>query len=361
MFEKIPKEMKAAVLTGPGNVRIDTVPVPTVEPFEVLCRVRSVAICGTDPKLISGKLREYTIPCPIPPKYPFIAGHEWSGEVVKLGPGVDEFKIGDRVAAEPHKGCGVCRMCLTGRYTICENYGKIEKGHRHYGFTVNGAYAEYMAISIKSIHKIPNSMSFDEGAMVDTAGVCLYGLKRGRVSPGDRVAIIGPGPFGLTALQLARTLGAGETIVLGRTGPRLAMAEKLGADIVIDVLKEDPVKKVREITHGGVDVAVECVGTADSIRVAFGIVRRGGRVSLIGSSAGLEVAIDFSRFPLEDIEMIGVRADPNTCEEVIPLIAHGQVKVKPLITHKFPLTQFNDAFETFTKRLGGAIKVVINP
>ena len=181
--------MRALVLTSPGAFEVREVPVPKPGPHEVLCRIRGVAICGSDPEIIRGGLAGTW-----PPSYPFIPGHEWSGEVVEAGDGVLGFKPGDRVAGEAHKGCGYCRNCLQGRYNLCENYGRPETGHRHYGFVSQGAYAQYNVYSIRSINHLPQAVSFREGALVDTAGVTLHGMELTGITPGGTVAVIGPGP-----------------------------------------------------------------------------------------------------------------------------------------------------------------------
>ena len=154
-----PKTMRALRLTSPGKFEIQEVPVPSPGEGEVLCQIRAVAICGSDPEIIRGDLAGTW-----PPSYPFTPGHEWSGEIVAVGLGVQGFSAGDRVAGEAHKGCGYCRNCLQGRYTLCLNYGNNEAGHRHYGFTSPGAYAQYNVYSIKSIKKLPSEVSYREGA-----------------------------------------------------------------------------------------------------------------------------------------------------------------------------------------------------
>lgn len=353
----MPNEMDAIVLHGPNNARYERVPVRQPDATEVLCKVAAIAICGSDPAIVSGKYEGLW-----PPSYPFVIGHEWAGEVVATGPGVTNFNVGDRVSAEAHKGCGYCRNCSIGRYTICENYGKPETGHRHYGFTAPGGYAQYCTISTRAVHKLPNSISFEAGTMVDTSGIALNAVKRGRVYSGDTVAVIGPGAVGLIAMQCAKTLGATTVIALGRAGPRLEMATKLGADQVVDVNTNDPVKSVKELTGGrGVDVAIESAGTADAIRYTFEIVKRGGRIVLAGVSGRVEIPIVTDRIVQDDLDISGIRSNPNCCEEVIPYIASGRVKVQPLITHVLPLRDFNRALEIFTKRLEGAIKVVLQP
>src|SRR5690554_6788004 len=175
----LPKMMRALVLTSPGEFEVKDIPVPLPGEGEVLCKIRAVAICGSDPEIIRGDLAGTW-----PPTYPFTPGHEWAGEVVEVGAGVHGFAVGDRVAGEAHKGCGFCRNCLQGRYTICPNYGINEVGHRHYGFTSPGAYAQYNTYSIKSIKKLPPQVSFREGALVDTGGVTLHGMELSGITPG---------------------------------------------------------------------------------------------------------------------------------------------------------------------------------
>ncbi|MDR3231587.1 MAG: alcohol dehydrogenase catalytic domain-containing protein, partial [Synergistaceae bacterium] len=215
----VPRKMKAVVLTAPGKFEIRETDVPVPGANEVLCRIGGVAICGSDPEVVRGDLAGNW-----PPAYPFIAGHEWAGRVVALGANVSAFRVGDRVAGEAHRGCGFCKNCLAGRYTLCCNYGDASTGHRHYGFRVNGAYAQYAAYHIQSVTPLPDNVSYREGAMCDTAGVALHGLELSGITPGGTVAVIGPGPIGIMAMKLARALGAARVIVVGR-GSRLASAK----------------------------------------------------------------------------------------------------------------------------------------
>ncbi len=353
MFE-IPKKMKAVVLTGIDQFEIKEVDTPEPEEGEVLARVEAVAICGTDPKIIKGVFKGLW-----PKSYPAIIGHEWAGRVVKVGNRAFGFKVGDKVAGEPHKGCGYCRNCMTGRYNICENYGNLESGHRHYGFTAPGAYAQYISCSIKTIHHIPDTLSFEEATNVDTAATALHGVKRGRVGPGDDVAVFGPGAVGLLSFQFARALGAGRVFVIGRKH-RLELAERMGA-IGIDFEKDDPVEKIKRLTGGkGVDVAIDCAGTVDSVQKAVAMTKKGGRVVMNGFPPS-PVELPITQIVLDEKDLLGVRADPNTCEEAIALISNGTIKIKPMITHVFPIDQFERALKVFNERLEGAIKVIIKP
>jgi L-iditol 2-dehydrogenase len=349
--------MKALVLTRPGEFEIQEIPLPRPQAGEVLCRVRAVAICGSDPEIIRGGLAGTW-----PPHYPFIPGHEWAGEVVALGEGVLHLAPGDRVAGEAHKGCGYCRNCLSGRYNLCENYGRPETGHRHYGFTSAGAYAQYLACSVRILHRLPSEVSFREASMVDTAGVVLHGLELSGVTPGGTVAIIGPGPIGMLALRISKVLGASTAIAVGR-GARLAAASKFGADLLVDIEKEDPISAVRSATAGrGVDEAVECSGAAGTFQQAVRMVRKGGRVVLLGVPPDRVMEeLPFKHIVHNEIAIFGSRANPNVAEKVIAWMASRQLKVKDLITHTFPLTEFAKALDTFIHRREGAIKVVIEP
>jgi len=357
MEQTQPMTMKALVLTAPGEFEIQDVPAPTVGREEVLCKIRAVSICGSDPEIIRGDLAGYW-----PPSYPFIPGHEWAGEIVAVGEGVTNFQIGDRVAGQAHKGCGFCKKCLEGRYTICENYAKPETGHRHYGFVNQGAYAQYNAYAVKSVTLIPENVSFREGALVDPSGVVAHGMELTGITIGGTVVIIGPGPIGLIAMRLAKALGAAKVIVVGRR-VRLSIAGQIGADVTVDFEKEDPVEAVRRITNGvGVDEAFECSGAVGTWRQAVQMVKRGGRVGLLGVPQGeVQEAIPFRYTVANEIAIFGAKANPNVSHKILALISSGQLKVHDLISHVFPLTDFRTALDTFVSRRDGALKVIIEP
>jgi L-iditol 2-dehydrogenase len=349
--------MQALVLTSPGAFEIQQVPVPLPGAAEVLCKIRAVAICGSDPEIIRGGLAGIW-----PPAYPFTPGHEWSGEVVAVGPDAIGFAVGDRVAGEAHKGCGHCRNCLAGRYTLCVNYGRPESGHRHYGFISPGAYAQYNVYSIKSIKKLPEKVSFREGALVDTAGVTLHGMELTGITAGGTVAIIGPGPIGLIAMRFARVLGAAKVIMVGR-GSRLQTAIKCGADLAINFEQEDPVAAVRRATGGeGVDQAFECSGAEGTFAQAVRMLRKGGAVALLGVPPDtVEEKLPYKYIVHNEIAIFGSRANPNVSWKIIEAIASGQLVVGDLISHAFPLEDFALALDTFVERRDGAVKVVIEP
>lgn len=357
MGDQVPKIMQALVMPRPGDYEIQEVKVPTPLYQEVLCRIGAVAICGSDPEIFRGDLAGTW-----PPFYPFIAGHEWAGEVVAVGDGVLDLKPGDRVAGEAHKGCGHCRNCLAGRYTLCENYGRPESGHRHYGFITQGAYAQYNVYSIKAVTRMPDGISFREGSLVDTAGVALHGAELTGITPGGTVAVIGPGPIGILTMRVARAMGAAKVIMIGRRS-RLQAAGSLGADVLVDFESEDPVDAVRRATNGrGVDEAFECSGAEGTFRQAVSMVKKGGRVGLLGVPPDHVIErLPFKYIVHNEIAVFGSRANPNVTSRILAWIASGQVVVKDLITHVFPLVRFEEALETFVSRREGAVKVVLEP
>lgn len=358
MVYQIPEKMKACVLTGPNRFEIrDDVPVPRPGPGEVLCKIGGVAICGSDPGVFDGHLAGEW-----PPAYPFIAGHEWSGRIVELGENVTEFKVGDRVAGEAHKGCGHCRMCKEGRYTLCLNYGNAEAGHRHYGFITNGAYAQYGVFHTRSVTALPDGIQYKEAAMCDTGGVALHGLEICGVVPGSTVVVIGPGPIGMMAMKLARAMGAARVIVVGR-GSRLESARRLGCRETVDFTAQDPVEAVREMTEGmGADAVFECSGANGTIRQACLMCRKGGRVVLLGvPAAEHDEPIPFKYVAHNEIMISGSRANPNVSWKLLNMIREKNIEVEDLVTHTFPLEEMAKAMDVFVHRKENVMKVVIYP
>jgi threonine dehydrogenase-like Zn-dependent dehydrogenase len=357
MDSSLPTEMTAAVLHALGDLRIQTMSVPQPGPMEVLVKVYACAICGTDPTVIN---KGWT---GMPAFGSFIPGHEYSGQIVAVGPNVKDFKVGDRIAIESHKGCGYCMNCKRGRYTICLNYGKPETGHRHYGFTTNGGYAQYVVNNVSTLYKVADNVSYEEAALLTTAACVHYALDNiGGFLGGETVAVLGPGPIGLMAVQLSKALGAGTVFLTGTRESRLAVGKQLGADVTININEKDAVQVIKEATSGlGVELVIECSGAPAAVEQAYEMVMRGGRLSFVGDSHE-RPSPNHRKFVLDDLKAAGVRGEGlGDCRRSLALFSQGRIQSKPLITHHFPLEKVNEAMDTFIQRKGGALKVILHP
>ncbi|MEL7105688.1 MAG: alcohol dehydrogenase catalytic domain-containing protein [Pseudomonadota bacterium] len=348
--------MDALVLTAPREFEIQEVPVPVAVDDEVLVKVDTTYICGTDPHIIQGDFPGFW-----PPAFPFTPGHEWSGTIVQTGPKAAAlgWSEGEAVCAISHVGCGYCKNCMKGRYTICLNYGKLDTGHRQHGHITPGAYAQYMVASVKSLYRVPDEMSLEYAANVDPLSIALYTVNRSRFEPGDDVLIMGTGPQGLMAQLCAQAMGAGRVIIAG-SGERLDLAVKLGA-IGINYRETDVLEAVKDLTGGaGVPRVLECAGTAQSIQQSCLAAAKGGVVSMIGIPHS-DPSLPIKRMVLDEVELVGNRANPNTAEPAIAMLAEGRVDLKPLLSHKFPLSEFATALDIYEGRKDGAMKVAIKP
>jgi L-iditol 2-dehydrogenase len=339
--------MRAAVLRGWNDLAVEEVEVPEPAPGEVLLRVRACGLCGTDLKMVSGAFHERGWP----PSLPFVMGHEWSGEVVALGEGLDdlELRAGDKVVAENHVGCGRCTMCRRGRYNLCEKSGT--PGYRLYGHTAPGALAEYAVRPAQMLHKLPDSISPLEGALVNQGSLTVHALRRVEFLPGSTVAVFGPGLLGLLAVAVASASGATQIIMVGR-GNRLDLAARMGCDHVVDYESGDPVAGVRRLTAGGrgVDYVFDCTGNPAVAAQAIGVVRRGGRVAILGLTGGKQSQIDVDRLTLDEIDLMGIRSSPNAYPAMIDLMRSGKVDLSPLVTHVYPLEAVGDALAALESR-----------
>jgi len=358
MTYTIPEKMKALILYGPNDFRIGEKPVPKPGPGEVLVKVEACGICGTDVKIITRGMPK------MPPYGSFTFGHEWAGTVVAVGETVDEFKVGDRVAIEAHKGCGRCQNCIEGMYTNCLNYGNLEKGHRTSGMTVDGGFAEYAVHHINSVYKIPDNISFEEATYVTTLGCALYAIDMsGGYIAGDTVLVTGPGPIGLSVVQGAKALGAEKIILVGTKDDRLNLGKKLGATHIINVNKvDDPLAEIMKITDGkGVERSYECAGQESSVDLCLKSMKKGHPVTLV-SFYKKPVTVDLDYAVTNGIKFYTVRGEGrNNCKRALSLMSQGLVDAKAIMTHTFPLEEFATALDYFVNRKDGAMKVVIKP
>jgi threonine dehydrogenase-like Zn-dependent dehydrogenase len=359
----IPETMKAWVLGDPGQLRLAEKPVPMPKRAEVLVRIDAVAICATDLEII-----EHGTPALIQGGPPFnknfTPGHEYMGTVAALGPGVDEYKIGERVTVEIHAGCGQCKRCRQGMYTSCHNYGlnygNVDKGHRANGFTTDGGFAEYAVNHINTLSRVPDDMSDEEATLVVTAGTSMYGLTElGGLVAGESVVVTGPGPIGLLAVAVAKALGASPVILSGTRDARLTIGTKLGADRVVNVRNEDLVAVVKEMTGRGADYVVECAGTDTAINEAAKMVNRGGRICL-AAFPHEPVLADIGALVKNNVYVYGIRGEGKSAtHRAMALMAAKRFDATLIHTHTFPLTDLPMALHYARNRIDDAIKVVV--
>jgi len=360
----VPEIMKAWVLGDPGQLTLTEKPMPVPGRAEVLVRIDAVAICATDLEII-----HHGPPALIQGGEPFnknfTPGHEYMGTVVALGPGVDEYAIGERVTVEIHAGCGQCKRCRDGMYTSCHNYGlnygDKNKGHRANGFTTDGGFAEYAINNINTLVHVADEMSDAEATLVVTAGTAMYGLTElGGLVAGESVVVTGPGPIGLLGVAVAKALGADPVILTGTRDNRLAMGLELGADFVVNARKEDPVAAVRRLNGGkGVDYVVECSGAANAVNEAVQMVNRGGKVCLAAFPRE-QVPVDVAHIVRNNIYIYGIRGEGrNATHRAEAFMRQKRFDAAKIHTHTFGLDDLPTALRYARERIDDAIKVVV--
>lgn len=360
----IPDTMRAWILGDPDEIKLVDKPVPVPKRGEVLVRIDAAAICATDLEVI-----HYGSPARIEGGPPFnknwTPGHEYMGTVAALGPGVDEFKIGERITVEIHAGCGQCKRCRMGMYTSCLNYGlnygDVDKGHRANGFTSQGGFAEYAINHINTMIRVPDTMTDEEATLVVTAGTSMYGLTElGGLVAGESVVVIGPGPIGLLAAAVAKALGARPVFLVGTRDARLKIGKELGADHVINVKDTDPVKFVRDMTGGiGADYIVECAGTKEALDMANRMVNRGGKICL-AAFPHEPVEFDIANLVRNNVYMYGIRGEGKSAtHRAMAFMAEKRFDATKIHTHTFSLTDLPEALRYARDRVEDAIKVVV--
>src|SRR5436190_12603519 len=360
----VPDRMRAWVLGDPGQLVFTQKPVPVPSRAEVLVRIDAVAICATDLEVIA-----HGPPALIQGGLPFnknwTPGHEYMGTVAALGPGVDEFGIGDRVTVEIHAGCGQCKRCRMGMYTSCLNYGlnygEVDKGHRANGFTTDGGFAEYAVNNINTLIRIADAMSDEEATLVVTAGTAMYGLTElGGLVAGESVVVIGPGPIGLLGVAVAKALGASPVILTGTREARLQKGLELGADHVVNVTKQDAVEAVRRLVDGkGVDYVIECSGAANAINEAGRMLNRGGKICL-AAFPHEPVPVDVAHLVRNNIYVYGIRGEGKSATHRAEAFMRAKrFDATKIHTHTFPLAELPEALRYARDRVEDAIKVVV--
>jgi L-iditol 2-dehydrogenase len=332
------EKMKAALLYGVKNLKVESIDVPEVGVGEVLVKVKAATTCGTDLKIyqrgyVSGVIQ-----------LPTIFGHEWAGDVVEVGEGISWPKRGMRVRAGNSAPCLRCGMCQKGLYNLCEDM-----------MWLWGAYAEYIKVPARMVtinmQEIPPHLTYEEAALTEPLACVLHGIEKTHITLGDTVAIIGAGPIGLLHLELAKKMGAGRVVISDLVDERLRVTKELGADKTINAKSEDPVKGVAEFTGDyGADVVIEAIGLPATWEQALEMVRKGGTVLEFGGCPpGTEIKVSTELLHYGQVTVFGAfHATPLHFKRALSLIASGTINVKPLITRKMKLEEITDAFELLT-------------
>lgn len=337
--------MKAAVCTGIGKIEIQDVPKPVPGPGEVLVKIKSVGVCGSDVDGYRGKHPMIG--------YPIILGHECSGIIAEVGEGVDAARVGEAVTVEPFFICGTCPFCQEGTYNFCADLKII--GHQ-----VAGAFAEYMLIPSAFAHFKPDNVSFDEAAILEPCSGALHAVRRCGIQSGDTVVIIGCGTMGSFATQHCRNLSA-EVIVIEPVAFKRQAALELGAATALNPETDDVEAEVTRITNGKMaDVVIEAVGEEDTLARTVGLVKNGGTIMLIGWTGNKTDPFDLTNTTFKELTVLGTLGFCRDFPISMKLLAERKVDIERIITHRFQLEQVQDAIEQLESGADGVWKSVVN-
>jgi len=330
--------MKAAVLYGPRDIRVEAFQVPELRPGMVLLRSRQVGICGSDQHYY-----EHGYCAAFVPDRPFVLGHEVMAEVAAIADDVDTVRVGQRVAVNPARSCGFCETCKAGRGNLCRK--TIMLGSASTTPPTDGGLAEFVTVRADQCHLMPDDMDEAMGAMMEPFAVALHAVKRAGTVSGRRVLVTGAGAIGLLAAITARAYGAAPVAISDLVAERRAKAGELGIDAVLDPAAADFAECVSQLTDDGFDVVLEASGAPPALRSAFDLVRPGGTIVQIGTLGTADIPLPANRLMNKEINLVGSMRYGNVFDEAIRLVAAGRVNLKPLINAVYPLEEAVKAFE----------------
>lgn len=350
----LPDTMQAAVYRGINDVRLENVPVPEIGPGELLVRVHTCGICGTDLKKIATGSHSA----------PRIFGHETSGVVAAVGPEVNNYRMGDRVVVFHHIPCGACYYCRRKTFAQCEIYKKVgcTAGFEPSG----GGFAEYVRVMDWIVQRgtvrIPDHVSFEQACFVEPVNTCMKGIENLRLQADDTVLVLGQGPIGIILSVLAKRTGA-RVITSDLYRPRLTISESFGLGTTIDASRADTIDAARKLTEGrGADAAILAVGGNGLIRTALDAVRPGGRVLLFAQTARGEVTIDPATICVDEKSLLGsYSASVELQEESVKFVMDREMELERLISHRFPLSRSVEALNLAAHPQPDSMKIVIQP
>ena len=334
--------MKAVVVAAPNEVSYREVEAPAVGAGDVLVASRQAGLCRTDIEMMTGVFTD-----PRWVRFPVIPGHEWAGIVVEVGANVASVRVGDRVVCEGFILCHRCRRCRSGETQWCENIEAL-------GFTRPGGYAELVSVPEEVVHRLPDHVSFDAGVLVEPASVVLHGLEKARPEPGEAVGVIGVGTLGAIAIALLRLQSPSRIVAYGVREEELELARRLGATEV--VLAADGTPAEAEL-----DLVVETAGVPVAVTLATQLCRPAGRAVLLGiAGEGRTLTLPSDLLVSKDMTLIGSIAYPaSTWSRIVSLVADGVLDLDPIVTHRFPASDFQEAVALMDDRRGIVAKIVL--
>jgi L-iditol 2-dehydrogenase len=341
--------MQASYLYGIRDIRLEQAPIPVPGKGEVLLKIASVGICGSDVHYyLEGRIGSQIVTDPI------IMGHEFSAFIAGLGEGVQGFEMGQLVAVEPGISCGECESCIQGHPNLCPQV-------RFCGTPpINGVFAGYSVMPAENCFPLPSKFSPDEGAMLEPLGIAIHTIDLAKLKPGNTVAILGAGPIGLLCSAVARAAGASEIYMTEPLAYRREFADRHGATDVFDPANTDVVKVIKSATNGrGVDVAIEAAGASETPQQGAEMCRPGGKLILAGIPADDSLNLTASTIRRKGLTIKVVRRMKHTYPRAIRMVASGLLDMNPYITHTFSLESLSDAFEMVAAYDDGVIKAIV--
>lgn len=334
--------MKAAVFRGIGQIELSEVPRPQPGRGEVLVRVGYCGICGSDLEALRTGMYEVGL----------VVGHEFAGSIVEIGPEVTSWQPGDRVVVSDAIPCGACAPCRAGWLDGCEDLTMV-------GVTHDGGLAEYVRVPTRGLHRLPDDVTLRRGALVEPLAVALHAVRRSRLQAGDHVLVMGAGPIGLLVLQCALLAGARTVAVTEVDETRAALAERLGAALVLDPTRENVGVALAGLTAGRKpDLIFVCTGAPEPFSDAISLVRKGGQIFVLGLCVDV-VAADFLSVVLNDLSIEGSLAGHDGFPAALDFAAQRRVDLESLVTHEVALSDVARAFELAATRGSGAGKVLV--
>ena len=340
--------MKASVFVEKNKIEVCEVTLPPLGDNDVLIKVMACGVCGTDIHVFNGEAGSADVTPPV------VLGHEFSGVIEQIGSKVEIVAVGDRVTVDPNMYCGVCKHCRTGKKQMCGSMKAI-------GVTQDGGFAEYCVVPASQAVKMAPDTDFEAGAMGEALACCIHGIDLAEIKAGDIVLVIGGGPIGLMVIQLAKLQGASKVILSEPVAMRRDVALSLGADAVIDPITDDPATALREITGAsGADVVIECVGNVKATSQAFDCADKGAIIVLF-SVPHVDAKFELPLFDMfcKELTVKGSFVNPNTHSRAVELLNAGRIQIAPIISHRYPLEQLEEAVKMQVS--SESLKVLVVP